>query len=68
MNKLIEFEDVVISAASKGLPHLIANYMYELAGLFHSYYALEKIVTDDEVYTRERLALIKAIKIIMNIL
>lgn len=66
LNKLIEFEDVVIGAASKGLPHLVANYMYELASMFHSYYAVEKIVTDDEVYTRERLALISAIKIVMN--
>lgn len=66
LNKLIEFEDVVIAAASKGLPHLVANYMYELAGMFHSYYAVEKIVTDDEVYTKERLALIKAIKVVMN--
>ena len=66
LNKLIEFEDVVISAASKGLPHLVANYMYELASLFHSYYAGEKIVTDDDVYTKERLALIRAIKIVMN--
>ena len=66
LNKLIDFEDVVISAASKGLPHLVANYMYELATLFHSYYATEKIVTDDEVYTNERLALIRAIKVVMN--
>ena len=66
LNKLIEFEDIVISAASKGLPHLVANYLYELASLFHSYYAIEKIVTDDEVYTKERIALIRAIKVVMN--
>lgn len=66
LNKLIEFEDVVISAASKGLPHLVANYMYELASMFHSYYAVEKIVTDNEVYTKERIALISAIKVVMN--
>ena len=66
LNKLIEFEDVIISAASKGLPHLVANYMYELATLFHSYYAVERIISDDEVYTNERIALISAIKIVMN--
>lgn len=66
MKKLVEFEDIVISASSKCLPHLVANYMYELASLFHSYYACEKIITDDEVYTRERIALLKAIKIVMN--
>ena len=37
LNKLLEFEDVIISAASKGLPHLVANYLFELAGLLHSY-------------------------------
>ncbi len=31
LNKLLEFEDVIISAASKGLPHLVANYLFELA-------------------------------------
>ena len=61
LNKLLEFEDVIISAASKGLPHLVANYLFELAGLFHSYYSVEKIVTDDEIYTKERIALINAV-------
>jgi arginyl-tRNA synthetase len=67
LNKLLEFEDVIISAASKGLPHLVANYLFELAGLFHSYYSVEKIVTDDEIYTKERIALIKFIAMICNI-
>ena len=66
LNKLLEFEDVIISAASKGLPHLVANYLFELAGLFHSYYSVEKIVTDDEIYTKERIALINAVKVVIN--
>lgn len=66
MKKLVEFEDIIIAAASKGLPHLIANYVYDLASLFHSYYSMEKIITDDSVYTRERIALLKAVKIVMN--
>lgn len=66
LNKLLEFEDIIISAASKGLPHLVANYLFELASLFHSYYADEKIITDDEVYTEERIAFISAIKVVLN--
>ncbi len=66
MKKLVEFEDIIVGAATKGLPHLIANYLYELASLFHSYYSAEKIVTDDDVSTKERIALLKAIKIVMN--
>ena len=66
MNKLMKFEDTVISAAQKQQPHIICNYVYELATLFHSYYAKEKFVTDDEEYTNERMALLKAIKIVIN--
>jgi len=66
LNKLCEFEDIVISAGTKALPHLIANYVYELASIFHSYYAKEKIITDDIEYTRQRIALLTAIKIVIN--
>lgn len=66
LNKLIEFPDIVVSAASKGLAHLVANYMYELATMFHSYYASEKIVTDDDIWTNERLCLLSAIKTVLN--
>ena len=66
LNKLYEFEDIVISAGDKKLPHLIANYVYELAALFHNYYAKEKIITDDERSTKEKIILITAIKIVIN--
>jgi len=66
LNKLIEFTDVVISASNKKEPHLIANYVYELATLFHSFYTKEKIITDDEVATSERVNLIIAIQIVIQ--
>ena len=66
LKKLCEFEDVVISAANKRTPHIIANYVYELATLFHSYYAKEKIITENKEETKEKTILIKAIKIVLN--
>ena len=66
MNKLLSFTDIVISAANKKQPHIICNYVYELATLFHSYYAKEKFITDDEEYTNDRMAFLKAIKIVIN--
>ncbi len=67
LNKLYEFEDVVVSAATKKLPHLIALYAYDLATLFHSYYNSEKIINEnDAIYTNERIIFIKAIKIVLN--
>ena len=66
MNKLLNFTDTVISASVKQQTHIICNYVYELATLFHSYYSSEKFITEDEEYTRERMALLKAIKIVIN--
>ena len=66
MNKLLSFTDTVISAANKKQPHIICNYVYELATLFHAYYAKEKFITEDIEYTNERIALLKAIKIVIN--
>lgn len=66
MNKLIRFEDTVISASIKQQPHIICNYVYDLASLFHSYYGSHKFITDDKEYTEERMLLLKAIKIVIN--
>ena len=66
MNKLIRFEDTVISAATKKQPHIICNYVYDLASLFHSYYGAYKFITEDKIYTEERMLLLKAIKIVIN--
>ena len=66
MNKLMSFTDTVISASNKKEPHIICNYVYELATLFHSYYGKEKFITDDMEYTNERIALLNAIKIVIN--
>jgi len=63
LNKVYEFKEVVEASATKQMPHLITNYVYELATLFHSYYSHEKIISDDVIYTSERINLIKTVKI-----
>lgn len=66
LKKLYEFEDIVISAGKNRLPHLIANYAYELASLFHNYYSNNKIISENDEETKEKIALIKAIQIVLN--
>lgn len=66
LNKLNEFKDIVETSAIKKAPHIIANYVYDLASLFHTYYNQEKIVTEDIQYTSERINLLKAIQIVIN--
>ena len=62
LEKVYEFPEVVKTAATKELPHLITNYVYELAGLFHMYYAKKRVLTEDEEETLENLNLIKCVK------
>jgi arginyl-tRNA synthetase len=66
LSKICEFKNVVETSALKRLPHLITNYVYDLANALHIYYNHEHILTDDYDYTNERLLLIKAVKIIIK--
>ncbi len=36
--KLLQFAEVVNSVSAKGMPHLLCTYLYELSGLFMSFY------------------------------
>ena len=62
LEKVYEFPEVVKNAATKELPHLITNYVYELASLFHLYYAKNRILTEEEEETLENLNLIMGVK------
>ena len=61
LEKVYAFKEVVKNAALKELPHLITNYVYDLANTFHNYYSRIRIITDDEEITKERILLIKSV-------
>ena len=59
-----EFPSVVADAAAKRRPHLICNYINELATAFHSLYNAEKVIDEENsAKTNEKLALIQALEI-----
>lgn len=62
LEKVYAFPEIVENAAAKELPHLITNYVYELANLFHTYYSKNRILTDNEQETIENILLIKGIR------
>ncbi len=66
LEKLSQFEDIVKESALKEMPHIITNYVYDLATLFHSYYSKYRILSEDENKTIESLNFIKAIKITLE--
>ncbi len=66
LEKVYEFPNVVKQASLKQLPHLITNYVYDLANSFHIYYSKNRIITDNKAETMERLRLITAVKITLK--
>ncbi len=55
--RLAEFPEAVENAARDHAPHLIAFYLKDLAGEFHSYYNAERFLVEDEKLRDARLAL-----------
>ncbi|MGI6433906.1 MAG: arginine--tRNA ligase [Syntrophomonadaceae bacterium] len=65
LRKIADFP-AEIDAASKSLaPHRIARYVFDLAGLFHSYYNHFRVLQEDQVLQVARLNLMLIIKIVI---
>ena len=57
-NKLLQFSEVLDTVAQKGLPNLLCNYLYELAGTFSSFYEQCPVLTaESETLKQSRLQL-----------
>jgi arginyl-tRNA synthetase len=61
LQRLIDFPQVVETAAQDLAPHQVAYYLKELAADFHSYYNASRFLVEDEALMRARLALIAAV-------
>ncbi len=62
LRMLADYPEIVLSAARELSPHLIAFYLKELAGLFHSYYNGTRFLVDDSATRNARLALAGAVR------
>jgi len=60
LSRLMEYPAVVESAARDLAPHMIAFYLKELAGEFHSYYNSTRVLVPEEPLKLARLALLAA--------
>jgi arginyl-tRNA synthetase len=61
IKRLLQYPAVVAGAARALEPHRVAYYLTELAGVFHPYYKVHRIITDDRPLTLARLALARAV-------
>jgi arginyl-tRNA synthetase len=66
IKKLIAFSDTLLLCIKTLSPHHFTVYLIELADLFHKFYETNRVLTDDKNLTKARLALIKAVMIIIE--
>lgn len=62
LSMLARYPEVVSAAAMNYTPHLLANYLIDLARDFHTYYNAHQFIVDDETLSQARLTLIVAIR------
>ncbi|MFA7399212.1 MAG: arginine--tRNA ligase [Sideroxydans sp.] len=61
LQRMIDYPQVIETAAEDLAPHLVAFYLKELAADFHSYYNASRFLVEDEKVKLARLALIAAV-------
>ncbi|MBI4548868.1 MAG: arginine--tRNA ligase [Ignavibacteriae bacterium] len=65
MKMLANFPDVVESCATTYEPHRLAEYLHDVAGCFHKFYHVHRVVTDDQQLTAARIALCLGTKTVL---
>lgn len=65
--KLEEFKPVVLQTAKNRAPYMICKYLQELSGCFHQFYTFTRVLTDDRQLSAARLALVKAVSIVIKV-
>ena len=66
IKQLNRYKDVVQSSALNYEPHVLAYYLRELAGDFHSYYNNSEFLVEDTTLRNSRLLLISAVKQVIS--
>lgn len=64
--ELLKYQQVIVEAADKRLPHLVANYLYELASLYHRYYNAEKVFNDNQMQINDKIFIALSVKKVIS--
>ena len=64
--RLGQYPDTVHSAAAERAPHLLANYLRELAAAFHPWYDQHRILVEDTALRDARLCLVMAVRQVLR--
>lgn len=61
---LILFPETVKNSALNYEPHRLVNYLFELATLFHKFYTVCRVISDDQNLSQARLGLVDSARIV----
>lgn len=64
--KLEEYKSLIKFSAENRQVYTICRYVQELAGDFHSFYTVSRVITEDKALMKARLALVIAVKTVLK--
>ncbi|HPI97465.1 MAG TPA: arginine--tRNA ligase [Synergistales bacterium] len=67
VSRLAVFKEELGRSSEELAPHILVNYVHDLAGDFHSFYNAKRILGEEEDIMETRLILLKACKIVVGI-
>ncbi|MGB5872397.1 MAG: arginine--tRNA ligase [Bacteroidota bacterium] len=66
MRLLLQFPEQVESCALTYEPHRLADYLHDVAGAFHGFYHLHRVVSEDRELMAARLSLCRAVQLVLR--
>ena len=66
IKKMLEYPDILKQASELLEPYRVVDYLRELAALFHKFYALHRVVSDEPERTKARLLLTDCVRIVLR--
>ena len=66
MKKALSLPELVEDCANSLAPHSVTHYLMELAGMFHRYYNVHRVVSDDAELTNARLAFVARLRTVLK--
>ena len=66
MAKLAIFPHEAARAANELAPHIMTNYVFDLAGDFHAFYNAHRVMSEDREKSLSRLQLVEAVRIVLS--
>jgi arginyl-tRNA synthetase len=65
LNTIWEFQEICLQCGQTLEPQILTTYLQKLATGFHKFYSLHRVISTDFELSKARLALVKAVRIVM---